>query len=323
MAFTNNEQLNLELINRARLDPEAEATMYGIEVNDGVDPATPLSTQAMQALAPNDILQQAADTHSQWMIDNDSFSHTGINGSGSYERMVSAGYTFTGSWMSGENLAFSGTTGSVDLTDEIYNHHRSLFLSASHRENMLNQTFREAGVGQQEGLFSQQVTTYNSSLMTENYAASGQRYFITGVVIDDANGNQFYDVGEGKSGWTISGLAQSGGGSTTSASTGGYALEYDTEATEVNVFFYVSKFTRWSITAHPVNGQNIKLDFLMDGSVLSSNSLTLNENDPNSTDVPIDDAALLGAVDGDLTGNSSANTLTGSRGNNVLTEGRW
>ena len=52
---TAQEQLVLELINRARLDPAAEAARFGIALNEGL-PAGTISTAAKQPLAMDDAL---------------------------------------------------------------------------------------------------------------------------------------------------------------------------------------------------------------------------------------------------------------------------
>jgi hypothetical protein len=41
-------------------------------------------------------------------------------------------------------------------------------------------------------------------MLTQNFARSGSSYYLTGVVYSDNNNNDFYDVGEGMSGVTIS-----------------------------------------------------------------------------------------------------------------------
>src|SRR3954462_9960289 len=80
------EQYVVELINRARANPAGEAAKYGIDLNEGLKAGT-ISTAAKQALALNPSLTDAARLHSQWMIDTDTFSHTGANGSTPGDRM--------------------------------------------------------------------------------------------------------------------------------------------------------------------------------------------------------------------------------------------
>ena len=110
MGLSAAEQYLLELINRARLDPQAEANRYGVGLNSGLQSGT-IDTQAKQVLAPNAQLEAAALGHSNWMLDADTFSHTGSGGSSPGARMTAAGYDFTGSWTWRENLAWTGSTG--------------------------------------------------------------------------------------------------------------------------------------------------------------------------------------------------------------------
>ena len=198
------EVLVMELINRARYNPEAEAARYGIGLNDGIT-GTQITATAKQPLAHNLLLIDAARVHSQWMLDEDIFSHTGASNSTPMQRMSAAGYAFTGSWMSGENIAWGGTTGSsINLTSYALSHHEGLFKSPGHRVNILEPNYRELGVGQKQGRFLYEGTNYLSSMLTQNFARSGSSYYLTGVVYNDTNNNDFYDVGEGMSGITIS-----------------------------------------------------------------------------------------------------------------------
>ena len=66
----------LELINRGRLDPLAEAYRYGVELNAGLS-AGQIVTDPLQVLAYNEALAQAAHSHSQWMLEANVFSHNG------------------------------------------------------------------------------------------------------------------------------------------------------------------------------------------------------------------------------------------------------
>ena len=201
---TAQEVLVMELVNRARANPEAEATRYGIGLNDGIN-GTVITATPKQPLAHNVLLTDAARTHSQWMLDADIFSHTGNNDSTPSARMSAAGFMFTGSWMSGENIAWGGTTASsINLTNYALVLHEGLFKSPGHRVNILEANFRELGIGQKQGYFMSNGTHYLSSMLTQNFARSGSRYYLTGVVYNDINNNEFYDVGEGLSGTNIS-----------------------------------------------------------------------------------------------------------------------
>ena len=114
-AFTVYDQLLLELMNRARMDPLGEAARLHIGLNDGL-PAGTITATPKQPLAPNGLLVAAATGHSQHMINTDQFDHQGIGDGTPTSRMTGAGYALTGSWMTGENIAWVGTTGSVNMT---------------------------------------------------------------------------------------------------------------------------------------------------------------------------------------------------------------
>ena len=87
VAPTDYDQYMLELINRGRSDPAAEAALYSIELNEGVPVSKTISTDAKQPLAFNGFINDAAQDHSLWMLDNDVFDHTGAGGSAPHDRI--------------------------------------------------------------------------------------------------------------------------------------------------------------------------------------------------------------------------------------------
>lgn len=200
---TAQEVLVVELVNRARANPGAEAARLGIGLNEGLS-GQQITDTPKQPLAHNLLLIESARNHSQWMLDTDTFSHPGVNNSEPHQRMEAAGYQFTSQWTSGENIAWGGTTfNSINLTEYAINQHEGLFKSPGHRVNILEGNYREIGVGQKEGYFLYEGRNYLSSMLTQNFARSGSSYFLTGVVYEDRNANEFYDVGEGLSGVSI------------------------------------------------------------------------------------------------------------------------
>src|SRR3954452_9264005 len=126
---TAYEQLMLELVNAARAKVGA------------------------QPLAFNSSLNSAGDSHTNWMIVTDTFSHTGANGSTPTARMTSAGYAFSGSWASGENIAWASTRGPAGYQDEVELLHTNLMNSPGHKANILTPTFREIGIGFNTGAY--------------------------------------------------------------------------------------------------------------------------------------------------------------------------
>lgn len=257
---TAQEVLVLELINRARFDPNAEATRYGIGLNDGIT-GTQITADRKQPLAINLLLIDSARAHSQWMLDNDIFSHTGVNNSTPTDRMMTAGYVFAGSWSSGENIAWAGTTASsINLTQYALLHHEGLFKSPGHRVNILGTSFREIGIGQKQGNFLSNGTNYLASMLTENFARSGNSFYLTGVVYNDINNNEFYDVGEGLERVTIS----TNGKSYPVYSTGAYSIPLSNGTYDL----VITGGPLGSVINHRVqiNNANLKLDVVTTGS---------------------------------------------------------
>jgi Ca2+-binding RTX toxin-like protein len=307
--LTAYEQLLLELVNRARLDPNGEAARYGIALNQGLAAGT-LTGAAKQVLAPNELLVDAARDHSQWMIDTDIFSHTGVGGSSPGDRMEAAGYEFTGSWTWGENIAWSGTTGTPNLLTYTQDLHRNLFLSAGHRVNILEGNFRELGTGIVQGPFTVNGTTYNAVMATENFATSGPNVFVTGVAYNDLNRDAFYSIGEAVSGVTVT--VTSGAtflGSDVTATAGGYAV--GVANTSAKVTFSGGDLAAPVVATISGGGLNAKVDLVNGNTIYSSATTVLGEGAAH--------LKLLGIANLSGTGNSGANALTGNSGNNTLT----
>lgn len=259
---TAQEVYVLELVNRARFDPAAEAARYGIGLNDGIT-GTQITAERKSPLAHNLLLVDSARTHSQWMLDNDIFSHTGANDSTPGQRMAAAGYVFTGQWANGENIAYAGTTASsIDLTDYAARHHEGLFKSPGHRVNILSTNFRELGVGQKQGYFLSNGTNYLSSMLTQNFARTGNNYFITGVIYNDLNGNEFYNVGEGISGATV----RINGTVYSAFTTGAYSIPVTNGSYEV-VISADSLQTDTTYNVQVTRG-NVKVDLIQQGNAI-------------------------------------------------------
>jgi len=308
--MTAAEQYMLELINRARLDPLAEAARYGIDLNQGLAPGT-ITASAKQVLAPNAALDQAAEAHSQWMLNTDIFSHTGVGNSTAGDRMMAAGYVFTGTWSWAENLHWYGTTGALNLEAVIGLQHQGLFESASHRVNIFAPQMREIGIAQVGGQFTSGGITYNASMVTQNFALSGTTVFVTGVAYTDRNADAFYGIGEGLGGITVT----AAGSASTTAAAGGYSVGVAaSSAVTVNVAQGATALATLMLDMSAGNG---KLDVVSTGaggwSLALSTSATLISGIPNAT--------LLGVANLNLTGNSAANILTGNKGNNVIDGG--
>lgn len=298
MTMTSHEQYFLELINRARLDPAAEAKRYGIGLNDGLA-AGAINTQAKQVLAPDDNLDLGAERHSAWMLATDTFSHYGPGGNTPGDRARDSGYVFSGSWKWGENIAFTGGSGRVDLLASIESHHAGLMRSAGHRANMLDATFREVGVAQVVGDYRGN----QGSMATQLYGKTGTAVFLTGVVYNDTDRNAFYSVGEGTGGVTFA--AQ--GLRDVTETPGGYGLAL---AASAAVTAAVTRAGITSTVTVDMSAGNVKLDLVNGTTFYTSGNLTLLKGAAN--------AKLLGVADLDLTGSTVANVLEGNRAGNDI-----
>lgn len=300
MTITAAEQYLLELINRARLDPVAEAARYRIDLNASLSPGQ-LGTESRQVLALNDDLNDAAIKHSLWMLAVDVFSHTGANGSQPWDRATAEGYAWNNI---GENIAFTGTTASsINLQTAISQHHQGLFLSAGHRVNMLNDTYREVGIAQEAGDFRQGSTTYRASMLTELFGLSGSKVFVTGVAYTDSNSDGFYSIGEGRSGVTFA----SGAATAVTAAAGGYGLSVTANA-GVTVSGTVGT-TAFTAIVNASDG-NVKLDVVNGDTFYASGGVTLLTG--------IQNLKLLGLDGLHATGTEVGNQIHGNAGNNLI-----
>ncbi|WP_230534150.1 CAP domain-containing protein [Microvirga roseola] len=251
-----------------------------------------------QPLAFNGDLNESAESHSDWMIATDTFSHTGASGSSPTQRMKDAGYSFTGSWASAENIAWASTRSPTGFQDEVKLLHTNLMNSAGHKANILNANFREVGIGFETGEYK----GWDGAFVTENFARSGSKVFLTGVAFDDKDTDRSYDVGEALGGIAITAVSSSGAKyATTTQSAGGYSLALAAGT-------YTVTFTGGGIT--PVTKQvtigtkNVKLD-LVDPSASGTGTATSSPTTPTPTTETI-------------TGTSSGNTLKGTSGADVI-----
>lgn len=240
----DDEQLVIELINRARANPAAEAARLGIDLNQGL-PAGTVSTSPKQPLAPHQLLIDTAAAHSQDMIDRNFFGHVNPDGDDQGDRLDKAGYP----WLScGENLA---------LHLDPLQAHDALFQSPGHRANLLRDSFREVGVGVA-------VRPAYGINMTELFAKRSDDVFLTGVAFSDQiDGDNFFSPGEGLGGVAITATARNRGTvyTTTTGPSGGYSLQvpagtYDLTAVDGELKHPID------VSGVVVGTQNAKIDFV-------------------------------------------------------------
>lgn len=255
VVLTPYEQLLLELINRARAAPQAEAERFGIDLNEGLAAGT-ISTAPKQPLAPNAILVEAAGRHAQDMLDRDYFEHDTPEGRSPTDRAAALGYRGG----VGENIAWGGSTGAIDEVAHTLERHERLFLSSGHRRNLLRADYREVGPGVRFGEFTADGDTYNASMVVENFGI-GTRASLTGVAFTDTvASDRFYTVGEGLADIVVTATSAAGATyATTTGPSGGYALPLDggTYGVVFSRGTAATQATQVSISG----GRNVKLDF--------------------------------------------------------------
>lgn len=220
---TADEQMYIELMNRARNDPSGEgerlatttdpAVQFAIEyakvnlttLRNEFNALTPL----MPPLAPNAKLMAIARQHSGWMRDNGMQSHTQPNNPGwvTYaNRLATIGYAHNGAADNVYAYAMSPWHGhagfEIDWRDDDSGLNGGMQNPRGHRDNIhdLTPIYREIGVGVTYG----GINSVGPSQVTQNFAVpSPVVTFATGVAYYDLNSNNFYDVGEGISGLTV------------------------------------------------------------------------------------------------------------------------
>ncbi|MCC5983993.1 MAG: hypothetical protein JJU42_06480 [Rhodobacteraceae bacterium] len=320
--MTPAEQFFLEQVNRARLDPLAEAARYGIDLNTNITGMT-LTGEARQPLAPSALLKDASHRHSLDYLTGQVFDgHTGSDGSTPVARAADAGYP---SGFVGENVGARFATNPLNADDAMTqsapgssNHHEGLFLSPGHRVNLLQSDYREIGVAQELGPIPSEFVAlvaddpsltdwdwFASAVTVKMGAVPGSTYFLTGVAYVDTDGDGAYSIGEGRDGVAVS----VGDVSVASAFAGGYAIAWPAAQIEVSFDW---EGTMLSAQVDLSEG-NVKLDLVGGLRLMSSGDLVLGEG--------VLEAGLLGAADLSLTGNGLDNLLLVGRGNNVIDGG--
>ncbi len=251
------EQLSLERINRARLRPGQEASSNGIAIDEGVPGR--INSRPKPAVTVNAALNTAARRHARDMLNRNFFEHNTPEGITPFDRMRNAGYDF---FRAAENLAGSGTTGPLIEVEFVENQHVDLFVDTGiegrgHRVTMLNERYREVGIGIIRGSFTTQGTTFDSIMQAQEYGTLLPEYtFVLGVVFNDANNNNRYDFGEGVAGSTVT----LDGVSKSTNAAGGYSFDVRDPGTYTIRFFS----GRTQILTIDAGDPNMKVD-LMDG----------------------------------------------------------
>ncbi len=265
------DQLVLELINRARRDPGAEARRLGLP-QSVINQMSQIPPGSLQPLAPNQFLNNASLQHSTNMIVHDFFSHIDQNDENFDERAFEEGFDAS---IIAENIDYVLTGGGMltnaQRTQLINDLHRRLLSNTVSRSHILDARYREAGIGVEQGAFTNgQGQTNDVLMLTELLGvdnASGP--YITGVVYRDANDQSATDDGFYSLGEQIStGFIRAVNVATNQvyerdlSTSGGYSLRVPNGTYNVSYWSGTHDSDETYVQATVVvNGKNVKVDF--------------------------------------------------------------
>lgn len=130
--------------------------------------------------------------------------------------------------------------------------------AAGHRAAILSETYTDIGIGVLEETDS--TTQVGPYVVTQNFGVLQQNTpaKLLGVFIEDADGDAFYDIGEGRGGITVTATSAAGTFTTTTWDAGGYQMEL--AAGDYTVVFSGDSIEGSASYAITVGSENVKLD---------------------------------------------------------------
>lgn len=274
--LTEEEQLIVELINRARLDPQAEVDRLDEPLASGIP------SYAVEPLAVTPELSAASREHSEDMDDREFFDHTNPDGQSPADRAVEEGH---GSRYVGENIGWIASGRSVSEADEqarVEMHHANLWESDGHQRGLMNENFSEIGVGYDYG---EKYGYQGSTHVTEMFGDRGINY-LTGVVIRDGDDDDFYDLGEGVGGVRVTASDGTNAYGTSTWESGGYTLALPPGTYEVT--FEGGDLRDTYASTVVIGDDNVKLDVIEDD--LGAFAMT------SAAPAPVEDSATLSGL---------------------------
>ena len=274
---TDDEQLQLELINRARTNAPAEALRL-LALNEPYVQAalTKVDAELMKSqfatnppaapLSFNAKLITAARAHTQYLFDNAIQSHYGPGPTDTLaNRLSTVAYPYS---TAGENVfAYSPNSEVGHAGFEVdWNGTTSdggMQTPPGHRDSIHNPTFTEVGIGVVSGtntvITPTRTNTVGPMVITQDFGRPQTVLpYITGVAYYDINTNNFYDLGEGCGGVrvTVDGIDTFA----ITTSSGGYSIPVPANAS-YTVRFNTSGMSE-TVKQITLNGAaNYKLDF--------------------------------------------------------------
>jgi hypothetical protein len=270
---TDEEQLYLELLNRARANPAAEGVrlansteptitapiiQYKVNLNLMVTEFSLIPPTAPLSFEPR--LIQAARLHNQYQFDTAQQTHDSADGTRSNVRVTAAGYVWANV---GENVysfarnvemghaGFEIDWGGDDGT--------GMQTGRGHRENIHEPAFTEVGIGVILGNNTFNGRTVGPMLVTQNLARpQALRTYVTGVAYYDLNGNNFYDLGEGMGGVTVT--VDGGSFFAVTTASGGFSVPV-TGGGSYTVRFNAPNLSEVTRSVQVTGSNNLKVDF--------------------------------------------------------------
>jgi uncharacterized protein YkwD len=191
-SWTSQEVYALELVNRARANPQAEGVLYGVDLTQDLTAGEIANLVPHEPLAFNEFLTTAARKHAKDLADRAFFAHENPDGLDPTARARAEGYTYS----AGENIAAG--------YDNVEAAHRAWLISVGHRKNVLSlyesfdSTFHYDEFGYGLYIPPANTTPYQSYFAQEfGYQGSNPKVYLLGVVYDDRDQNDFYSIAEG------------------------------------------------------------------------------------------------------------------------------
>lgn len=348
MFLSDEQQYWLELVNFFRANPEAALDdlildmKMSVGANDYISNALRYfevdldvltqqfsELEAVSPLAWNDELYQSSYTHSELVIQYDEQSHYLPGEPDLIERVQEAGYDQVRQIAENvfaytENTLHGHAGFVIDWGGGTY----GIQEPAGHRNALMNSIYTEIGIAILE--VSDTNLSVGPTVVTQHMATSWDAdTYLLGVIIDDMDGDSFYDVGEGLGAVQVTAEGAQGTFSTTSWASGGYQMvlpngdytvTFSGEALDLNV--------TQSVT---IDGENVKLD-------VDTNTFVFGPSEFNDvltgswTDDFVDllagndifdaaggdDTIIGGAGDDSLTGGIGADSMDGGEGLDLL-----
>lgn len=335
------EQEMLEYINRARLDPQGEfdALIVDAATRTAVDPQITsalryfdvdlaLFQQQLAGLDPaaplawNTELAVAAEGHSLDMIAADTQAHQLPGGPDLGTRVEAAGYD---GWSRIAENIFAYTESAIFGHAGFYidwgTGPGGIQSPPGHRENILSPNVTEVGIAAVAE--SDPGTQVGPWVVTQNF---GTRWDyqdqLLGVVIDDQDGDRFYDAGEGLGGVTVTAEGAAGSFTTTTWSSGGYQMPLVAGSYTVT---FSGGGLGGVITETIVFGdENMKLDALAEDVIAIIAQLLEGGAAGDLLAGQAGDDTVIGyGGDDSLSGGDGADRLDGGAGGDDLDGGAW